>query len=770
MSRDAADTSGSEGLSLRIKGIVQGVGFRPFIYLHALKWHLRGFVLNDSEGVLLEVEGSPGDVSGFVKELPGAAPPFSRISAIIEERIPPRGYGDFQIRESGQGRERFVLIPPDLATCIDCGRELLDPSDFRHQYPFINCTNCGPRFTIIRDIPYDRAKTSMSAFPMCPVCQREFDDPLSRRFHAQPNACGACGPQLSIIDNQGAAVQADDPVSRVTGLLRDGKIIAIKGLGGFHLACDAKNEAAVQNLRQRKYREDKPFALMAGDLETIRKYCGVNDLEEKLIESEKRPIVLLKKLGSGEPGSGELAPGIAPVQDTLGFMLPYTPLHYLIFREPGLVLVMTSGNVSDEPICFDNEEAFSRLKGIADYFLLHNREIHIRCDDSVTRVAGGHEMILRRSRGYVPSPLELPWTFKSPVLACGAELKSTFCLTRENMAFISHHIGDLENAETLLSYEQGIGHFKRLFFIEPEVVAYDIHPEYLSTKYALSCSNAKKIGIQHHHAHLASCLADNGTNEKAIGVIFDGLGAGPDGTLWGGEFLLGDFRDFERVAYFRPVPLPGGTRAIKEPWRMAIAWLYRIFGDAFWDLQIPFVRDLEKRSWPLFRKMLDSGLGSPLTSSAGRLFDAASALMGLRGSINYEGQAAIELEMAATDSTGECYGFDVEDRGSSSILDLSPTFSGIVEDLQSKLSRAVIARKFHNTMASVVDETCRKIGSKNGNSRVVLSGGVFQNILLLETCREKLLRSGFQVLTHERVPPNDGGICLGQAVIADMRC
>lgn len=761
-----SEDSEKRTLSLRVRGIVQGVGFRPFVYNLACRLNLSGFVYNDSDGVYIEIEGPAGSTDDFLQQFRPAAPPFSRIDEIETSSIPYRGFDSFTIRKSEKRDSQTVLISPDLATCKDCLSEIFDPADFRYRYPFTNCTNCGPRYTIIEGVPYDRALTSMKSFPMCPVCQHEYDDPATRRFHAQPNACPACGPRLELLSRDGAGISTGDIIKETAALLAKGDIVAIKGIGGVHLACNARDEKAVTELRRRKYREEKPFALMARSCEEISQFCFVSSHEKELLESEKRPIVLLCR----RPGC-PLPPQIAPDLDTLGFMLPYTPLHHLLLEESGMVLVMTSGNLSDEPICYRNDEAERRLASIADHWLMHDREIHIRCDDSVTRSYRGAGMILRRSRGYAPGPLEMPWRFGRTVLACGAELKSTFCLAFDNKAVLSHHIGDLENMETLDSFESGIAHLQRLFSKVPEVVAYDMHPEYLSTKYALAKKGVERLAVQHHHAHLASCLADNGTDEEAIGVIFDGLGYGEDGTLWGGEFLLGGTGSFTRMACFRPLPMPGGAKAIKEPWRMAFSYLSQAFGGHIEDIPIDLPGRPDRQTAENLGKICRSGLGSPLTSSAGRAFDAFSALIGLKEKVSYEGQAAILLEQDASMSdTCDEYGFSVDSAGSVDQIDLSQAFREGVDDILRGRSRAFMARKFHNTVVSIVAEMCRKIGRQSGNFRVALSGGVFQNMIVLRQCHDRLLKEGFKVLVHSRVPTNDGGICLGQAAAAKGRC
>jgi len=553
-----------ERKTIEITGIVQGIGYRPFVYNLALAHSIRGWVLNNEKGVLIDAEGEDEALEGFIKGLTESAPPLARIETLKATSFEPRGYSFFEIRQSKGASAGFTLISPDVATCDACLAELFSPGDFRHRYPFINCTLCGPRFTIIKDIPYDRHKTTMAPFPMCPVCRKEYGNPVDRRFHAQPNACPACGPSLRLADRKGETLPGD-ALDRTLALLLQGSIGAVKGIGGFHLVCNAENHGAVSTLRSRKFREDKPFAVMCRDLEEVRANVHACEEEERLLLSPERPIVLLNR-----KKDSSIAPGVAPFQKTLGIMLPYSPLHHLLLAGPLKSLVMTSGNVSDEPIAYKNEEACHRLSEIADFFLLHDRDIHMRCDDSVVRVIQGRPYVLRRARGYVPFPVKLSYDLER-ILACGGELKNTFALSRGPYVFVSHHIGDLENMETLHSFEQGIEHFKNLFSIQPKAVAYDLHPEYLSTKYALSLPGIPKVGVQHHHAHVVSAMAENGLDKEVIGVALDGTGFGSDGTIWGGEFLRADLRDFKRVAHLRQVPMPGGSMAIKEPWRMALA-------------------------------------------------------------------------------------------------------------------------------------------------------------------------------------------------------
>jgi hydrogenase maturation protein HypF len=616
---------------------------------------------------------------------------------------------------------------------------------------------------------------------MCSLCQEEYDDPRNRRFHAQPNCCDACGPQIELVESREFRVKSKggDAIIEAVQLLRAGKAVAIKGIGGFHLACDATNFSAVNTLRSRKYREDKPFALMARNITVIKSFCYVSEEEEKLLLSIRRPIVLLRKK---EPSlitehKLQIADGVAPKQKYYGVMLPYTPLHHLLLNNSGLILVMTSGNVSDEPISYTNEEAFTRLKSIADYFLWHDREIYIRCDDSVTRCFEDKEILVRRARGYVPEPIELPFRLRNHILACGAELKNTFCLARDNYAFISQHIGDLENLETLTSFEKGIEHFKNLFSISPSIIAYDLHPEYLSTKYAQKLktqnSKLKTVGIQHHHAHIASCMAENNIEDKVIGVAFDGLGYGIDGAFWGGEFIVADFSEFIRVAYLEYVSMPGGTKAIKEPYRMAISYLYKSYGNEILDLEIEFINRIPKKQLQLLTNVISNKLNSPLTSSVGRLFDAVSSLLGICDKVNYEGQSAIELEMAikvkSQKSKVKSYGYTVIKEDEVFIVDPKQIIMGIIEDLKKAIPVGVISFKLHNTIVEIIVNICKRIHNITGLNKVVLSGGVFQNMFLLSNAVNRLRVEGFEVYTHHKVPTNDGGISLGQVAIAAHR-
>ncbi|MBV8051767.1 MAG: carbamoyltransferase HypF, partial [Acidobacteriaceae bacterium] len=626
---------------IEVSGIVQGVGFRPYIYRLATTRKLNGTIRNTAAGVTIEIQGPEEAVEDFLTSLPAEAPPLSRITGFVVQDVPCNGDAEFRIVHSHGGEEVRTLISPDVAICNDCLRELFDPADRRCRYPFINCTNCGPRFTIVRDIPYDRPSTSMAVFPMCPECQAEYENPLDRRFHAQPNACWKCGPQVELWDRSGRAIHCRDPIAEAASALRAGLIVAVKGLGGFHLAADATNRAAVALLRQRKRRVEKPFAIMVPDVAAAQDICELDDSARKVLESIQRPIVLVpKRIPNSVPDE------VAPFNKYLGVFLPCTPLHYLLLREGGFrALVMTSGNLSEEPIAIDNREAVTRLNGLADYFLVHNRDILLRCDDSVVRVCSGIPHQLRRSRGFVPVPVFL----KDPqpsVLAVGGELKNTICLTKSNHAFLSQHIGDLENAESYKFFAEAINHLERILEIRPEIIAYDLHPDYFSTKWALQQSGAKLVGVQHHHAHIASCMAENHLDGEVIGFALDGTGFGTDGHIWGGEVLIADYRSFKRTARFEYVPLPGGAAAIREPWRMAVSYLAHHFGRDFLSDDIPFVRQLDMPKANLILRMIEQKINSPLTSSCGRLFDAVAALAGIRQEVNYEAQAAIELEMA----------------------------------------------------------------------------------------------------------------------------
>ncbi len=747
---------------IRVSGIVQGVGFRPYVFRLATELDLSGAISNTSAGVTIEIQGSTELVDNFVLRLPEEAPTLARITGVAVRELPCNGDHKFQILASHTGEPVRTMISPDVAVCGDCLRELFDPADRRYLYPFINCTNCGPRFTIVRDIPYDRSRTSMAEFPMCGACRAEYEDVHSRRFHAQPNACWECGPLLEWWDSHGHRIEASDAVREAAQRLRMGEVVAIKGLGGFHLAVDATNPAAVERLRQRKRRIEKPFALMAPELDAAARFCEVDEAARIALVSRQRPIVLLTK----REGT-TIAEAVAPRQGDFGVFLPYTPLHHLLFAAGDFpALVMTSGNVSEEPIAIKNAEAVARLAGIADHFLVHNRDILLRCDDSVVRLGAGTVRQVRRSRGYVPAPLELRGE-SPPVLAVGGELKSTICLTRGNLAFLSQHIGDLENVESFTFFREAVEHLSRILEIKPEVIAYDLHPDYLSTKWALAQKDVRLAGVQHHHAHIASCMAENGVEGRVIGLALDGTGYGTDGNIWGGEALFADYGSFERAAHFAYVPMPGGAAAIQEPWRMAVSYLVRDFGPEFLEWDIPFVRRLDRRKAETILRMIERGVNSPLTSSCGRLFDAVAALIGLRESVNYEAQAAMELEMLGRASADpRAYPFDVRRVNGCWEIGTRALFEAIIEDLARNVAPEIISRRFHDGLVAVLARLACLLREESSLNRVCLSGGVFHNSLVLEQLIRDLDAAEFEVFTHAQVPAGDGGLSLGQAVIA----
>ncbi len=762
---------------VRVEGIVQGVGFRPFVYSLATRLGLAGQVGNDVAGVFAEVEGPPAAISEFLLSLRQDAPPLARIERVTTQNLSINGLPGFTIAPSESAGRRSTLVSADTAACDDCLRELADPADRRFGYPFINCTNCGPRFTIVRDVPYDRALTTMAGFAMCAQCAAEYNDPADRRFHAQPVCCPACGPWLRLHDQAGAPLPGE-PLAATAALLRQGQVLAIKGLGGYHLAVDAGHESAAAALRARKHREDKPFAIMVAGVAVARDICELDAAAEALLTSSRRPIVLLPRRSGGGDG---IAAAVAPGNRQLGVMLPYTPLHHLLARLAAGPIVLTSGNSSDEPIVYADDEAVPRLGGIADAFLTHDRAIHVRTDDSVVRAFRGKAVQIRRSRGYAPEPVPLGFRLRRPVLACGAELKNTFCLAADNRAFISQHIGDLENFETLRSFTEGIEHFRRLFDITPQVVAYDLHPEYLSTKYAVELDGVHLAGVQHHHAHIASCLADNGEPGPVIGVAFDGTGYGADGTIWGGEFLVADLAGFDRAGHLAGVPMPGGAAAVRQPWRMAAAYLDAAYPG--WPPGGLAVARRNERRWDNVVSMARRRLNSPVTSSAGRLFDAAAAILGVRDLINYEGQAAIELEQLADPAESGWYQAAIEqgDDGGDGTGQDGPgqarplrvrgadLIRAVADDQAAGVDPGVISARFHNGVAAVIEAACAALRERHGLATVALSGGVFQNLLLLDRTVSRLEADGFRVLTHSRVPCNDGGISFGQAAVAAAR-
>ncbi len=747
---------------------MQGVGFRPFVHRRAGELELSGWVLNDSAGVLLEAEGEAGAVTALLRSLREDAPGLARVEGVETRDLALGGDAGFEIRESPAGTEPDTAIAPDAATCKACLAELFDPDDRRYRYPFVNCTECGPRFTIVRGVPYDRPLTTMASFRMCDACRAEYEDPADRRFHAQPNACPRCGPQARLLDRDGSAVAAgpgEDPVAAAAGALREGLIVAVKGLGGYHLACCADDERAVGGLRGRKHREEKPFALMVADLAAARVLAEVDGDAARMLSGRERPIAVLpRRAGAG------VADSVAPGAPELGLMLPYSPLHHLLLSDAKTALVMTSGNLSDEPIVYRDEDALRRLGGIADLFLTHDRPIETRTEDSVLRPRarrGGRALFLRRSRGYVPAPIPMPVEAKAPVLAVGAELKSTFCLAREQSAWVGPHIGDLADFETLLSFGEGIEHFQRLFAVEPQLCAHDLHPSYLSTGYAREREGLRLVGVQHHHAHLAACIAEHGLNGSALGAIFDGTGYGSDGTIWGGEIIRGDLTDFERMAALWPVRLPGGDMAVREPWRMACSWLAAANRTEVPDLPETLDGAVEPAAWRNVARLAADGPASPLTTSAGRLFDAVAALCGIRPRVSYEGQAAIELEAACEEGERGGYPLPLVETGEGPRLDARETILAVERDLSERVPVPWIAARFHNGLAAAAAEACARFAEPQ--LPVVLSGGVFQNRRLLESVVAALSEREIEAIVPELLPPNDGGISYGQAAVAAAR-
>ncbi len=741
-----------------IQGIVQGVGFRPHVHYLALKYKLTGNVSNTAAGVVIQVQGSPDVIATFQKDLVANPPPLAHIAKVTVSSISPLRTDAFTIIPSDANSERSALIAPDTSVCEDCLKEMFDPADRRYRYPFINCTNCGPRYTIIDDIPYDRPQTSMRNFTMGSDCQAEYDTPDNRRFHAQPNACPTCGPGVQLFDSSRRLIHTQDPVNLTKELLAAGHIVAIKGLGGYHLAVDATNEASVSKLRQLKNREEKPLALMASDVSAIRRFAQVDTTGAETLVSRQRPIVLLPKRYTSH-----IANSVAPHSREFGVMLPYTPLHYLLFENTDLVLVMTSGNRSDDPIAIENDDAFERLHSIAEYFLIHNRDILLRSDDSLVRVTDHSVQFMRRSRGYVPVPIFLKRPLP-PILAVGAALKNTICLTKENRAFVSQHIGDLENVPTYRFFEQTIDHMTRILSIDPTIVAHDYHPDYLSTRYVQQL-NIEKVAVQHHHAHIVSVMAEHGLDGPVLGLAFDGTGYGDDGHIWGGELLLATPAEYKRMAHLAYIPMPGSNAAIKSPWRMAVSYLYATFGNKLWGLDIPFIHRINSNKTKATLQMIDRKLNSPLTSSIGRLFDGVAALVGVRNDVTFEGQAAMELEHLSTDIDTP-YSYDWETDGDQIKIRPEGIIRDIVTDLAAKQPVPKIAGRFHATLIDIFGELTAQIGSRRGINIVVLSGGVFQNIRLIKGIRSTLYAKGLNVYTPKSLPANDGGISLGQAMVA----
>jgi hydrogenase maturation protein HypF len=751
--------------AIDVSGIVQGVGFRPFVYRLAHECQLTGFIANTPAGVTIEVQGEAGDIARFLERFPAEIPPLAKITGLVPRDAEPQSDAAFRIVPSRLDAPPRALISPDVAVCSDCLREMMNPRDRRFRYPFINCTNCGPRFTIIRDIPYDRARTSMASFQMCAACQAEYDDPANRRFHAQPNACWDCGPQLYLWLADGSQVNTAEPIREAARLIEQDSIVAVKGLGGFHLACNARSEAAVQLLRERKRRVEKPFAVMIRRIEDIERFCTVDDASRKLLLSFERPIVLLPS----RQDAG-LASSIAPRNRFLGVFLPYTPLHHLLFSSGKFdALVMTSANLSEEPLAIDNQEAVQRLRGVSDAYLVHDRDILRRCDDSVVRMAAGRKQIFRRSRGFVPVPVPLERD-SQPILAVGGELKNTICVVRGSEAFLSQHIGDLENLESYGFFGEAVEHLERILEIRPRIIAYDLHPDYFSTKWARAQGGVELVGVQHHHAHIASCMAENHLDGKVIGIALDGTGYGTDGAIWGGEVLLADGADFRRAAHFEYVALPGGAAAIHEPWRVAVSYLTSHYGKELSGLDLPFLKAIHPRRLQVVQQMIDREIHSPRTSSCGRLFDAVAALAGIRSTVNYEAQAAIELEMAAYESTdGGAYPFDLIPDWPLWRIGTLSLFQCMLRDIRRRESVADISRRFHAGLAALFVELAEKIREQNNLNRVCLSGGCFQNALLFQLLVDNLREKSFDVYFHSEVPTGDGGISLGQALVAAHR-
>jgi hydrogenase maturation protein HypF len=754
----------TEGRRIRIGGTVQGVGFRPWVHRLAGRERVRGRVWNSSTGATIEAFGTAQTLDRFVRLLAASAPPAARIEAIVCETIPPEHLERFEIVQSRRSAERRLAIPPDIAICADCLAEIFDPADRRYRYPFTNCTNCGPRFTITRDIPYDRPATTMARFAMCPECRGEYQAVADRRFHAEPNACPRCGPALTVFDPSADQTAAEpDAIRAAARAIAAGRIVAIRGIGGFHLACDATSSAAVRRLRSRKRREQKPLAVMVRDLAEAQRLADLTPAETAVLVSSERPIVLVRRRDGAE-----LASEIAPDNPMLGLMLPYSPLHHLIVAEAGRPLVMTSGNLSEEPIAYRNDEAIARLGAVADLFVLHDREIVTRCDDSVVRVLAGAPTVIRRSRGYVPRAIALPQAFSRPVLACGAQLKNTFCIGVGARAYLGPHIGDLENLDTFQSFEESIARMERFLEVNPEVIAHDLHPEYLSTLYARSRSDLVAVNVQHHHAHVASAMAEHGLTGPVLGLAFDGTGYGSDGHAWGGEFLLADFAGFTRLATFRPLALAGGDTAIRKVWRIALAMLDDAFAAAAPLDDLALFAEIAPCDLAVVRRMIATRFNAPLAHGVGRYFDAFGALVLGVTQANYEGQVAMRLEWAADSAERAHYRFDVDRNSSQWQIDLRHAVRDAVRDLLRGVGAGVIAARFHNNLVCAAAEVVRAASASVGRVPIVLTGGCFQNARLAEGIASALARN-FDVYTHRSVPPGDGGIALGQAMVADAR-
>lgn len=748
--------------TIAIEGVVQGVGFRPAVCRLANRHRLSGSVRNSLQGVLVDVEGHADALDRFLRDLASLTPPASQRAV---HWLTPRGTARaFAIEPSDLGGPARLLPTPDVPTCEECLAEMRDPRARRHRYPLVTCAVCGPRFTIVRALPFDRERTAMAVFPPCAPCRGEYEAPGDRRFHAETIACPACGPRLALLAPDGAAIGAADAVAAVAAALVEGGIVAIKGIGGYHLACDATRADAVAGLRRRKRRDAKPLAVMVRDVDVARRLCEVSPAEARLLTSAARPIVLLVRRPTAA-----VTPDVAPGTRRLGLMLPYTPLHHLLLDAVDRPLVMTSGNASDDVIAYRDDDAAGRLRGIADLVLTHDRPIEMFCDDSVAQVVREAPRLIRRSRGYVPLAIRLPVAASRPVLACGGDLKSAFALVRGREAFMSQHVGDLTHERAFRAWADALGHLRRLLDVTPVVVAHDLHPAYRSTVYARALEGVERIAVQHHHAHVASCLADNGVDRRVIGVAWDGTGHGADGHAWGGEFLVADLAGFARAGHLEYVPLPGGDRAAREPWRMAAAFLQAAYGEAMHDLDLAFVRRLDRAAWRLLGQAIARGLNAPLTSSAGRLFDAVASLLGVRDRVGFEAQAAMELEALAGPRADRTYPTAVVEHDAMLVVRTPDIVRGVVEDLVRRTPPAAIAARFHATLADVLVQVCRRIRERTGLDAVALSGGVFQNAWLLESAVAGLAAAGFEVYSHRQVPANDGGLALGQAAVAARR-
>jgi hydrogenase maturation protein HypF len=742
-------------LQITIEGLVQGVGFRPFVYRLARKYGLNGWVMNRTDSLIIKIEGNPDDFPGFLEDLQNQAPVVSNIDVIAVNQTDPEGLSEFIIRESQDLTDETSEISPDIAVCADCLVDLKDQPR-RTGYPFINCTNCGPRFTIVKDFPYDRKKTTMAPFVMCPPCREEYEDILDRRFHAQPIACKHCGPEYTYYALDQTLNDPEEILEAVSAFITSGGIVAIKGMGGFHLMCDGQNEASVKRLRESKRREGKPFAVMFRDVESVSHFARVTKEDEKALISWRRPIVILES--THQPASG-ISMGI----ETLGAFLPYMPWHHLFFERSGIkAIVLTSGNLAEEPIIIDNQVALQVLPSIADGILTYNREIYNRTDDSVVRVMSGRERVFRRSRGYVPVPVKLPFDANA-ILATGAELSNCFCLGKGNRAYLSQHIGDLKNLETFAFYEETLARFQQLFRIKPQRVAADLHPDYQSVRYAKKLGLAI-TGVQHHHAHIASCMAENGLDETVIGLAFDGTGYGTDGNIWGSEFLICDYQDFTRKSHFSYMPMPGGDKAAEEPWRMGLSLLYQAFGDHFFNLDIPLIKSIDRRKAAQLKEAIDKKINCPLTSGAGRLFDAVAAITGICLNSLFHAEAPMRLESMVNKNVQDHYDFAVGDE-----ISFLSTVQQLCSDLTKGITPDIISARFHNTLTEASLQMVRNISRETGIRKVVLSGGTFQNKYLFESLENKLLKDNFAVFSHSLVPCNDGGLALGQLAVAARR-